>query len=378
MSWYNSIPKGSEKPNSWYIQRERCYNRIIENKKCPTHKCIEKYGIEFNDRDEILIPPDLKRPALKVKTAIKPMKSAQESIEYLVGTYKPNGLPPKQDSIKKYKQITSIIKLAGGDTENIKPTLEDYDKLLEALKEKYPNKETLKQKWQVVLTHVSHVPLDLSEETILKYKNIFNELKEESNREVSEKKKIEKVYRWDKILEGIENTFGTNSLENFFFRMFDEIPIRSEFTHEIPIVHQLDEAPEEGNFVMDGGGHMINFHLREWKTKGSKYPAEIIYKFSPELCDIFRRTQQPRSVLLPVPNWGKWIKESLDKAGFLKFPHGVEDTRLSDMASGLRRTIATFRNSVFNTTKPKGLDLSRLMLHAHNTSETVYRHDHFI
>jgi len=51
----------------------------------------------------------------------------------------------------------------------------------------------------------------------------------------------------------------------------------------------MDDAPTEGNFVLDQGGHMM-----------SLYSKDRIYKFTPDMCDAFRRsTPQPRSVLIP-------------------------------------------------------------------------------
>jgi len=344
----------------------------MATKKPPTQKTIDKYNIQFDNQNRVIIPEDLRRPDLKVQVAPKVMK-ASESVEYLINNYKPNGLPPKTDIIKKYKQFPGIIGLVG-DTENIIPTLEQPEKILEALREKYTNLETLKQKWQVLFTHVSNVPMELDKKIIHEYEIIFNKLKNKSKEATTDRNKDEKVYRWDKILDGVEKTFGKNSMENFFFRMFDEIPIRNEFGHPIPIVHQLNEAPQESNFVLDRGGHMVEFHLREWKTKGTKYPDEIIYKFSPALCDIFRRTEQPRSFLLPVENWTSWVQETLNKSGFPKFPYGTEDSPLKDIASGLRKTIATFRNSSLNEDRVRGADLAYLMLHDHSTSVTTYRH----
>jgi len=46
----------------------------------------------------------------------------------------------------------------------------------------------------------------------------------------------------------------------------------------------MDDAPTEGNFVIDQGGHMMTL-----------YSNDRIYKFTPEMCD--RRS--PRSVLIP-------------------------------------------------------------------------------
>lgn len=48
----------------------------------------------------------------------------------------------------------------------------------------------------------------------------------------------------------------------------------------------MDDAPTKGNFVLDQGGHMMS--------------NDRIYKFTPDMCDEFRRsTPQPRSVLIP-------------------------------------------------------------------------------
>ena len=376
MSYYHKTQAGQEHPNSYYIQRKRVYERIIENKKYPTDKAIEKYGIEFDGEDRIIIPPDLRKPRIEAKIAMKPMK-ASESVKWLMENHKPNGEPPKEDIVKKYKQLGSIIKLVGGDEDNIVPTLEKPEVLLKALSEKYPNKETLKQKWQTLRTHVDLVPMGLSKELISKYNVIFSELKGKSGEAKTAQLAKEKVYRWDHILENIERKFGKYSLRNFFFRMFDEIPIRTEFSHDIQIVHQLEDAPDHSNFVLDQGGLMVELHLREWKTKGINYPEEIVYKFSPSLAEIFRKTDHPRDSLLPV-RWGEWVKETLTEAGFPDFPYGKPDFPVKDLASGLRRTIATFRNSSFNEDKPRGAELARLMLHSHDTSCLEYRHDDFI
>jgi len=289
------------------------------------------------------------------------------------------GEPPKPDSVKKYKQLGAIIELTGGDKNNIVPTLLKPNEILKVLEDKYDNKETLKQKYQVVLTHVCNNPeLKLDPELIHEYQIQFEDLKRKSNSEINEKKDDDKVYRWDKILKGVEKTFGKNSLENFFFRFYDEVPIRAEFSHPIKIVHQADDAPENENVLVDRGGHMIEFRLCKWKTKSSKYPNEIIYKLSPDLCNIFRRTEQPRHFLFPVKNWAKWVNETLEKSGFPKFPHGVNEPTMSNISSGLRRTIASYRNSKFNKTKPMGDELARLMLHDLATSKFVYQHTNFL
>jgi len=348
----------------------------METKKPPTPKTIEKYGIQFDDKKRVIIPADLRRPIVKMDMAPKKV-SAQESVEYLLKNRIINGEPPKPDIAKRYKQFGSIIKIAGGDEENVIPTLENPEKILEALKSKYANKETLRQKWQTLSTHVNYSNLDLDSDLKHKYSIILKNLKDESDESTDAKNKSIKVYRWDYILDAIEKTFGKNSLENFFFRMFNEIPIRSEF-EGMPIIHKGDDTVDKPNFVLDSGGHNIELHLRQWKTKGDQYPDEIVYKFSPELCDIFRRTEHPRSVLIPVKHLNKWILESLEKAGFPNFPYGSKDSPLKDVPSGLRRTIATFRNSTYNTDSPRGAELAGLMLHSHDKSVTTYRHTSFI
>jgi hypothetical protein len=374
MSYYSKHPAGAEHPNSFYIQRKRCYERILKNKKCPTDKAIAKYGILFDDQDRIIIPEDLRKPKLEAKIAPKPMK-AQESIDYLMTHYKPNGADPKPDSIKKYKQLTAIITQAGGDPENIVPTLEKPDLILEDLKKRYENKETLKQKWQVLLTHVDNVPMGLDKELIHTYKVMFDKLKQTSKETTNNKRKEESVYRWDHILEATDKL---DPLVHFFFRMYDEIPIRSEFSHNIPVVHQKSDEPKEGNFVLDRGGYLIELHLRDWKTKGEKYPDEIVYKFSTELCKLFRKRGVGNYLLPGITNWAEWVKENLSKAGFSNFPYGTPDFPLKDIASGLRKTLASFRNSTFNTGKPKGAELAGLMLHDLGTGQNVYWHDSFI
>ena len=374
--YYHKQHKDQEHPNGWYIQRCRVYERIIKNKRRPTPAAILKYGIEFDSQDRVIIPRDLKKPKSIQKVNME--MSAEKSVQWLVENYKVKGMPPKPDSIKKYKQLGAIIELAGGDSKNIIPTLENPEHILKVLQSKYENVETLKQKWQVVLTHVCNVPMELNPDLIHKYQIQFENLKRNSTVEISEKKEEEKVYRWDKILENVENTFGKNSLENFFFRLYDEIPIRSEFSHPIKIVHQSNDAPEDENVLVDTGGHVIQLWLCKWKTKSSKYPDKVIYQFTPELCDIFRRTEQPRHFLLPVKNWAKWVHDTLEKAGFPKFPYGIDDPSLFNLSPGLRRTIASYRNSIFNTSKPKGDELARLMLHDLATSKLVYQHTNFL
>ena len=371
MAYYDRIQTGAEHPNSWYIQRKRCYERIMTTRKPPTPKTIEKYGIQFDGQNRVIIPPDLRKPNLKVAIAPKVM-NADESVKWLLENYNKDARP---DIIKKYKQIGTIVDLAGGDRNNIAPTLEKPDELLEALTKAYTNVETLKQKWQTASTHATYVPMDLSPEAVRKYGIIFNNLKNKSKEAVTERRKEEKVYRWDKILEAVEKTFGKDSLENFFFKMYDEIPIRTEFSHDIPVVQKVEDAPKEGNFVLNLGGDVIELHLREWKTKSSKYPDDVVYRFSPELAKLFK----PRALLLPVKEWGKWVKESLERSGFPKFPYGTDDYAIKDIASGLRKTIATFRNSPLNTTgKPKGAELAKLMLHDLATSEGTYQHTSFM
>ena len=80
MSYYHSTQAGQEHPNSYYIQRKRCYDRIIKNKKCPTDGAIRKYNIQFDEEDRIIIPEDLRKPKIEAKVAPKKMK-AQESID---------------------------------------------------------------------------------------------------------------------------------------------------------------------------------------------------------------------------------------------------------------------------------------------------------
>ncbi|MEG7973075.1 hypothetical protein, partial [Listeria monocytogenes] len=75
---------------------------------------IQKYGIQFDGEDRVIIPPDLRKPKIEAKVVLKPMK-AQDSIKWLLENHKPNGEPPKIDIVKKYKQLPSIIKLVGGD-----------------------------------------------------------------------------------------------------------------------------------------------------------------------------------------------------------------------------------------------------------------------
>jgi len=375
MSYYHKQQTGQEHPNSWYIQRKRCYERIIETKKPPTKKVVEKYDIKFDSQGRVIIPVDLRKPKLEQKVAPRVMK-AQESVDWLLKNHMINGELPKLHIAKKYKQLKSIIELAGGDPENIVPTLEKPEHILESLKNEYPNPETLKQKWQVVSTHVKFVPMGLDQKLIDKYGHIFHDLTQKSKENSSDQRKGRKVYRWDKILEATDKL---DPLSRFFFRMFDEVPIRSEFGHDIPIVHQVSDQPEDGNFVMDRGGNMVEFHLREWKTKGTKYPDEIIYKFSPELVKLFRNRTDVSHILLPgIKNWGQWVADGLKKAGFPNFPHGKEQAPLKDIASGLRKTLASFRNSEFNTSKPKGSDLAKLMLHDIGTGKTTYWHSNFL
>ena len=378
MSYYNKVAPGHEHPNSWYIQRQRCYERIIATKKPPTQKTIDKYDIQFDAQGRVIIPKDLAKPKLELKIAPKVM-SAQESYEWLMENHKIKGEPPKADIAKKYKQLASIIEVAGGDKDNIVPTLEKPEQLLEALKNKYDNPETLKQKWQVVSTHVNHGPaVSKDKDLIHKYNIIFNDLLQKTKEATSNRLKDEKVYRWDKVLEATDKL---DPLHHFFFRLFDEIPIRTEFGHQVPVVHQVSDEPGQSNFVLDRGGHMVEFHLREWKTKSGRYGDEIVYKFSPKLVDLFRR-RFPEGVshlLLPgVGNWGEWVQEGLTKAGFPNFPYGSHKSPVKEVASALRKTLATFRNSAFNKDRPRGAELAQLMLHDHGTSMQVYRHDDFL
>ena len=75
MSYYHTTPVGSDHPNSYYIQRKRCYERIMATKKPPTQKTIDKYNIQFDGQNRVIIPEDLRRPDLKVQVAPKVMKA---------------------------------------------------------------------------------------------------------------------------------------------------------------------------------------------------------------------------------------------------------------------------------------------------------------
>lgn len=371
MSYYHKTAPGREHPNSWYIQRQRAYERIMETQKPPTQKAVEKYGIKFDDKGRVIIPNDLAKPKIKIGIAPKVMK-VQDSVEYLLNNYKIKGETPGPESVKKFKQLGSVLELVEGYTpDNIIPTLEKPEAILEAIQKKYTNMNTTTQKFQVVLTHVDNVPMGLPASLVGKYKQMFHDLKQKNTESKLEHNKEEPVYRWDKIL---AETDKLDPLGRFFFRMFDEVPIRMEFAKPIPVVHQESDKPQEGNFVMDKGGHSVQLVLRDWKTKGEKYPDEVVYKFSPKLCDLYRQRGVGHILLPGVKDWPAWVVQELNNAGFPDFAKFEK----KDIASALRRTVATFRNSTYNTSgAPKGAELARLMLHDLATSKLVYQHTDF-
>jgi hypothetical protein len=180
-------------------------------------------------------------------------------------------------------------------------------------------------------------------------------------------------------MNSVEERFGKDSLENLFGRLFDEVPVRNDL-HGIPFVKAA--GAKNSNYVWMKPRGAIEVHIGKFKTSAG-IPAQD-YRLSKGLCNIIKanmaeRTPDEAWSLVPfrqrTSSWA-WYQKAVEQAGYPNYPYGETHAK-QDTMNGTRHTIATYRNSLLNTTladpKPFASDLADLMLHTLGTSEAVYR-----
>ena len=350
LGYYHKTALGSEHPNSWYIQRKRVYDRIMETKHRPTDKAILKYGIQFDEQNRVIIPGDLNRPVNR-KVEISPI-TADQSIDYLEQHFKPRNAPLTTAYYNKLKSFKTILR----DPQDVAKDLNDPG-FIEYLTKKWPNPGTASQKLWVVLAHIDNYPR--LKEAVKTRKEIEKEMikMREGHTDLTMDKRDDSIPNWEDVLKKIKEKFGENSEENLFFTLYDEAPIRTEFGRPIPIVAHDDG---EGNYL---SGNTLKIH--DFKTAG-RHPTALIFKLSPHVMSLIPEGR--KTLLKNNPHFARWVVDTLKEIG-------VEVPDIKQYATFLRHMVASWRNGPENHTKPKGKELALMMGHTRGTQEAIYAHN---
>lgn len=349
LGYYHKTALGAEHPNSWYIQRKRVYDRIMETKHRPTDKAILKYGIRFDQQNRVIIPEDLSRPTNR-KVEISPI-TADQSIEYLENNFKPRGAPLTPAYYNKLKSFKTILRNPDDVAEDI-----NSPDFVEYVVKKWPNPGTAAQKLWVVLAHIDNYPR--LKDVVKTRTEIEREMEKmrQGHTDKAMDKREEEIPNWEDVLKKIKDKFGENSEENLFFQVYDEAPIRTEFGRPIPIVAH-DSG--EGNYL---SGNTLKIH--DFKTAG-KHPTALIFKLSPRVMSLIPEGR--KTLLKDNKHFARWIVDTLKEIG-------IEVPDVKQYASFLRHMVASWRNGPENKTKPKGKELALMMGHTRSMQEQVYAH----
>jgi len=411
-------------PQAWHVQLKRLFKRIKQTGRMPRKSTLDKYHIEVKD-GQIVFPDELAVRNEKV-TFVDPPQATElnytmtapvqaptilqegtitpeSSYEYLRRHYTVKGQafdtfskswqyvlgrklfsllkgalgiehPETCDFVKALNQYKTILDYINGMTNKGKPVVES-------------TKESYLKSFGVHVTQNPALRAQITPEALAAFGDSSREAAGARALKGTKKLKEEPVYRWDQVIDKISSKFPRDSLQNMFFRVYNEAPTRNDL-HELKVVTVAPRVIErKANYcVIPEHGDIVRIHIAASKTiDGSVAYPEISYFLTPETSAIVKanfaaRREADRHVLIPV-NGSMWIwaHEALVKAGIPLYPYGKKSTNPGqDTMNGSRHAIATFRNSPENSDLPKGVELAKLMQHSIGTMQQNYLHERMI
>lgn len=399
------------------VQKRKLYQGLINGKrKNITQKTVTKYGLKFNDSGELIVPDEYKP---KVRIEVEPqeptrmvVKGRDQVVEepkdiprgpvttHDVQTYiKTHYNDDLDNEGKKRLSASTIVQYATGAgvflklgfvktyAEDIMPFVRDTQRTLSAINARQVTQATKNKDLHSVYFMAKHVPMirdQVGKDTAQAYGKELGAGKKENTHAKYDELQAKKVYIWTDVIENVKKHFGKDSIEYLYFRMFEEVPIRTELAN-IKLVIDGDEIPKEGNyvFVRAGKNATVEVHLRAYKTHHS-YGDKVYDKISKPLRQLIFASlkKEPRNVLFPIKagRISNWLKDLLKEAGYPNFPYGPETTPADrdKITGGIRHTFASYANSSMNKGAfPKGHKLASLMLHELQQSLTAYQNKDF-
>lgn len=401
--------------NAFEVQLRKLYAGLQSGKrKNISRKTIEKYGIKFNAKGEVIIPEKYKpKPIITVEPQEEPkqvvVKGREEVViqprimktgavtTHDVQSYIKNQLNTdlekdgkkvlSKSTITQYSTGASIflkLGLVKEYTDDIMPFVRDSTNTLKAINARDVSQATKNKDIHSVYNMIKNVPMirdQVDKDTLQAYGKDLGKGKKENTNMKYDELQSKRVYIWTDIVENVKNRFGENSIEYLYFKIFEEAPVRTELAN-IPLVTANDKPPQEGNYVVvKTNKKPVKIYLRKYKTHRTY--GDKVYTLSDALSKMVFDSLEanPRNTLFPLTKGiSNWLKDTLDQAGYPKFPYGAETTQADrdKIPSGLRHTFASYANSSMNKGKfPKGHQLASLMLHELQQSLTAYQNKDF-
>lgn len=408
--------------HAFECQKAKLVVGLVNGKRRPTARTIEKYGLqEWIDEKGELVVPQAYRPKPKIVVVQPPqqditVKGVQRVVETVDPTLKSGPVSTKQvkdyfrseqyqldregrgeSRVKTFAQTASganvLIKigLVKDEAQDIMPVIRDTERVIKAVREREGTNEKQQTRdfhWlNTMCTQCpmieEQLPANFSYETYGKLLAQGNaKLKGESYDKLTEKS----VYRWPDIVKGVEETFGKDSEEHLYMRVFEEVPIRTELANIKVVVVKgkgKEALPDNTtNFLLIDGKSMV-LHLNRYKTDRI-YGAKQ-YTFSPALVKLVAKslTLHPRTKLFDMDvGINEWLRTIFTHAGYKHFPYGPGQTNgdREHIVSGLRHTLASYFNDPkFNKDGkyPKERKLAELMGHDVSQALQTYRNRSF-
>ena len=387
--------------NRAIVAERRVYKRVQKSGKMPTQATMAKFDLKLNEKGELVgFSENLLRPktvvyipAIKpaVATLTQPIEklpdgviSARLALRYVQDNYK----GANKTSKKSYDMFETILcdklKLFKDAVKtNVVPILQNYDHIINTLKDHYlkstPSKPNgsltayLKMINVILVVTQNYPPLKdaLGETVIGKYINASKKTGELISHATHVKLQTNQVYNWEKLMAAIKEDYGENSIQYLFFAFYDEVPVRHEL-NKIPIL--AEDGDEDSNWMVKNK-KLWHLQLNNFKTDGG-YVDGLGYDLSPALSALITKSikKHPRENIFPENIYGLCYF-AVQYAGAKYFPYGElvkPDTK--QFVTGCRHTIATYRNRVGQTAKPRDVELASKMAHRTRASRNSTRH----
>jgi hypothetical protein len=403
------------KDNASEVQARKLYAGLISGKrKNVSQKTIAKYGIKFNAKGEVIVPEKYKPKAIITVEPQEPrtivVKGREEVVieprvmktgavtTFDVQTYIKTDLNTdlekdgkkvlKKETIAQYSTGAGIflkLGLVKEYTDDIMPFVKDPTNTLKVINARKVEQSTKNKDFHSVYNMIKNVPMvrdQVGKDILQAYGKELQLGKQALGDKKYSDLDTKKVYVWTDIVDRVESTFGKNSLQYLYMKVFEEVPIRTELAN-MPLVVTGEEPPKEGNYaIVKGNKKPVEIHLRDYKTKFTY--GNQVYTLSKPLTNMIIASlkSEPRSKLFPISvGISNWLNNMLTRSGYANFPYGSETTQ-SDrdkVYAGMRHTFASYANSPMNKKQfPRSSDLAKLMLHNIAQSATVYQNRGFL
>lgn len=405
------------------VQKTKLIAGMISGKRVNVSlKTLAKYGLKVDGNNQLIVPPEF-QPKPKITVVQPPQQeitlkgvqsvvetvdpklkegpvSTQQVMDYFISEqYQLDKIARGEKRIKTAKNyatganILIKLKLIEDKAQDIMPVLRDTERVIKAVRGRKDEKtgQDVSENTQtadfknlhVMCTQVpmisQQLPKNFSYDTYGKQLSQGNESLKGKRYDALGTKS---VYKWTDIVDAVYQNFGKDSEEYLYFKVYEEVPIRSEL-NDIPIIRGKGKVPEKGNYMIINGLSMV-IYINEYKT--DRFYGKKEYTLSKTLAQHVASSLKaiPRNLLFDMGDKGinVWIRTILDSVGFPFFPFGPDQTKgdRADIVSGMRHTYATFANSKkFNKDKkyPKERELAALMLHDIEQALLTYRNQSF-